>query len=270
MIRNQQPLPRIFRLGFFLTLIITLALLSGCDILLPAGPLPPTETPTQTLTPTATIDWFPATPTPTLQPTLAPTPMPTLADMRDGVTELLVSDDFTDQTLWATPHSASGNVAYGNENLTLAAAVKGAYLISDSQYTLSPDFYLEFTVDTSLCQGDDQYGVIFWRQSAGDYYRLIVTCEGRYRLEVVQGGMSSVAYDWEVASRLRPDAPASNRFGIWVLDGRFQLYINDTFQFEENIARNRTGELGAFVRTISGTTMTVRFSDLQIYEVSGE
>ena len=270
MIHNRHNFPRIFRLGLFLALVIALVLLAGCDILLPAGPLPPTETPTQTLTPTATIDWFPATPTPTLQPTDAPTPMPTLADVREGVTALLVSDDFTDESLWTTPHTSAGNVAYGNGNLNLAAAVNGAYLISDSQYTLSEDFYLEFTVETNLCQGDDQYGVIFWQRSAGDYYRLIVTCEGRYRLEVVQSGTSSVVHNWEVASRLRPDAPASNRFGVWVKDGQFQLYINDTFQFEENIARNRTGALAAFVRTISGTTMTVRFSDLQIYEVSGE
>ena len=161
MMQNRPSFSRIFRLGAFPVLLLALVFLAGCDILLPAGPLPPTETPTQTLTPTATIDWFPATPTPTLLATMAPTAMPTLADMREGVTELLVSDDFTDESLWSTPHSAAGNVAYGNGNLTLAAAQKGAYLYSNSRHTLSADFYLEFTVDTSLCQGNDQYGVVF-------------------------------------------------------------------------------------------------------------
>lgn len=266
----QRSFYRFFRLGFFLALVLALLLLTGCDILLPAGPIPATETPTQTLTPTATIDWFPATPTPTLLATMAPTAMPTLADVREGVTEVLVSDDFTDQSLWTTPHTAAGNVAYGNNNLTLAAAQNGAFLLSGSRYTLSANFYLEFTVDTNLCQSADQYGIIFWQQSEGDYYRLLVTCEGSYRLEVVQGGTTVVVHNWEVASRLRPGAPASNRFGLWVRDGQFQLYINDTFQFEENIARNRTGDLGVFVRTISGTAMTVRLSDLQIYRVNGE
>ncbi len=270
MIRNRPPFFRFFRLGVLPVLLLALVFLTGCDILLPAGPLPATETPTQTLTPTATIDWFPATPTPTLLATMAPTAMPTLADAREGVTELLVSDDFTDESLWNTPHSTAGNVAYGNGNLTLAAAQNGAYLFSLSRHTLSADFYLEFTVDTNLCQGNDQYGVIFWRQSEGDYYRLMVTCEGSYRLEVVQNGSTIVVHNWEVASRLRPDAPASNRFGLWVKNGQFQLYINDTFQFEESIARNRTGDLGVFVRTVSGSAMTVRFSDLQIYRVDGE
>jgi len=270
MIYNRSVFSRLVRLGAFPVLLLALFLLTGCDILLPAGPSPATETPTQTLTPTATIDWFPATPTPTQLATLAPTALPTLADVREGVTELLVSDDFTDETLWTTPHSTAGNVAYGNGNLTLAAAQNGAYLLSRSRHTLSADFYLEFTVSTSLCQSNDQYGVIFWRQSEGDYYRLMMTCEGSYRLEVVQGGSTIVIHNWEVASRLRPGAPASNRFGLWVKNGQFQLYINDAFQFEESIARNRTGDLGVFARTVSGTAMTVRISDLQIYRVDGE
>ncbi|MBG0788748.1 MAG: hypothetical protein H0S79_26970, partial [Anaerolineaceae bacterium] len=140
MMQIQRSFYRFFRLGVILALVSTLLLLTGCDILLPAGPIPATETPTQTLTPTATIDWFPATPTPTLLATIAPTAMPTLADVREGVTEVLVSDDFTDQSLWTTPHTAAGNVAYGNNNLTLAAAQNGAYLLSRSRYTLSANF----------------------------------------------------------------------------------------------------------------------------------
>lgn len=267
---NRPALSRFFRLGVLLALLSTLLFLAGCDILLPAGPVLPTATPTQTLTPTPTIDWFPATPTPTLQPTDAPTPMPTLADAREGVTELLVEDDFSDTELWTSPHGSAGNVAYGNNNLALAAAQNGAYLFSRSPYTLAADFYLELTVETSLCQGDDQYGFVFWRQSEGDYYRLLLSCEGSYRLEVVQGGSTVVIHNWEVASRFRPNAPASNRFGLWVHNGLFQLYINDTFQFEESIARNRTGDLGVFARTVSGSALTVRFSDLQIYRVGEE
>ena len=270
MMRLRPSIAKIIRLGVLLAALSTLLLLTGCDILLPPGPLPPTTTPTQTLTPTPTIDWFPATPTPTLQPTTAPTPVPTLSDVREGVTELLVEDDFSDPALWTSPHSAAGNVAYGNDNLTLAAAQNGAYLFSRSPYTLAANFYLEATVETSICQEGDQYGFVFWRQSEGDYYRLLLTCDGSYRLELVQSGSAIVIHNWEVASHLRPDAPASNRFGLWVRNGQFQLYINDAFQFEENIARNRTGELGVFARTVSGTTLTVRFSELQIYRVGEE
>ena len=256
--------------GLGILLLGLLFFTAGCDILLPAAPLEPTATPTQTFTPTPTTDWFPATPTPTFIPEPSATPQPTLAGRPDGVTELRVSDDFTDQSLWNTPISTSGNVAYGNESLTLAPALKGAYLFSLSQHTVSSEFYLELTVQTTLCQEDDQYGVVFWRQAEGDYYRLLLNCAGQVRLELVQGGVMVVVHDWEGASRIQPGAPATNRLGLYGSGGLFQLYINDTFQFEEKVAQNRNGDLGFFARTVTSSVMTVRISELEIYRVSEE
>jgi hypothetical protein len=256
--------------GLGLLVIGLMVFSAGCDILLPPGPLEPTATPTQTLTPTPTIDWFPATPTPTFIPEPSPTPQPTLAGSPDGVTELRVRDDFTDQTLWNTPISTSGNVAYGNESLTLAPALKGVYLFSLSQHTISSQFYLELTVQTTLCQANDQYGVVFWRQAEGDYYRLLLNCAGQVRLELVQGGVLVVVHDWESASRIQPGAPATNRIGLYASGGVFQLYINDTFQFEEKVANGRSGDLGFFARTVTSSVMTVRISELEIYRVSEE
>lgn len=260
----------------YLTLITSLFMISavmmaaGCDMLLPAAPLPPTATATQTLTPTVTIDWFPATATSTGLPTATPTPQPTLAGRPGGVTELRFADDFSDKTLWTAPQSLSGNVAYGNGNLNLAPAQKGSYLFSLSPYQLPSDFYLEITIQTTLCQGDDQFGLVFWRQSEGDFYRMLFNCEGEYRLELVQGGISTVIHDWEVAGRIQPGAPATNLIGLWVAKGSLRLYVNDTFQFEESVARERTGDLGLFARPVSGNAMTVRVSDLKVYQVSSE
>lgn len=256
--------------GLGLLLLGLLVLTAGCDILLPAAPLDPTATATQTLTPTSTIDWFPVTATPTLIVPPTATPQPTLVGHPSGVTELRVTDDFTDTQLWTQPSNASGNVAFGNENLTLAVARQSAYLFSLSQYSLSADFYLELTVQTTLCQPEDQFGVVFWRQAEGDYYRLLFSCAGEYRLELIQGGATVVVHDWEGASRMQPGAPATNRIGVYASNGVFQLYINDTFQFEERVAQNRSGDLGVFARAVEGNAMTVRVSELEIYRVSGE
>ncbi|MDY6873714.1 MAG: hypothetical protein SVR81_07085 [Chloroflexota bacterium] len=270
MITQNDRKTRKTRLGLTLLLFAFIIFGTGCNVLLPPGPQPPTATPTTTLTPTPTIDWFPATPTPTLIPISSPTPQATLPDTREGMTELLISDDFSDPTSWTAPSAASGNVAFGNENLVLAPAQQDAYLFSLSPYNLPANFYLELTFETTLCQQDDQFGIVFWRESQGDYYRIAFSCEGQYRLELVQSGVPVVVHDWENASNAQPGAPATNRVGLWVYQGTFQLYINDAFQFEERVAQNRSGELGVFARTVSSNAMTVRASDLQIYRVEEE
>jgi len=249
-------------------LILTgLVFLSACDLVPPEATLTPTFTPTQTETPTPTIDWFPATPTPTLPVLPSPTPQPTFEDTRTGIGERLVDDDFTNETLWEIRQSPAGNAAFGAQNLTLAIARSETSLISRSQHNLPEDFYLEITLQTSLCQPNDQTGILFWQLSEVDFYRLLIDCAGQIRLEVIQGGQTTVIQDWESGRRVQPGAPAANRLGVWVSRGLLHLYINDAFQFEQRIATNRSGGLGVFARTIAGIAMTVRFSDLQIYRV---
>jgi len=247
-----------------LTVLITL---SGCDPLPVEATITPTFTATQAETPTPTIDWFPATPTPTLVPLPSPTPQPTLEDLRSGIVGILVEDDFTEENLWTTRQSSVGNIAFGVQNLSLAIASPNTSLTSLSQHDLPEDFYLEITIQPTLCQPADQVGIIFWQQSEGDYHRLLIDCGGQVRLELIQGGQSFVLQDWESVQNVQPGAPATNRLGLWVSRGQFQLYVNDAFQFTRSIATNRSGALGVFARTISGSTMTVRFSDLQIYQV---
>jgi hypothetical protein len=261
----QQSHPFQALIGLFI--LAGVVILSGCDFLPEEPTITPTLTATQTETPTPTIDWFPATPTPSLQPPPSPTPQPTLEDLREGIAEILVNDDFTDENLWDTSQSQVGNITFGIQNLTLAIARPNTSLTSLSQHELPQNFYLELTLQTSLCQPSDQTGVLFWHQSEGDYYRVLMDCAGRVRLELIQGGQASVLQDWEYAQRFQPGAPAANRLGLWVSEGQFQLYINDAFQFSRTVASNRNGGLGVYARAISSNAVTVRFSDLQIYQV---
>jgi hypothetical protein len=251
-------------------ILAAMIVLPGCDILPPEPTITPTLTATQTETPTPTVDWFPATLTPTLLPQPSPTPLPTMEDMRTGVTELLIDDDFVDESLWSTRQSLAGNVTYGNENLTLAVARPETSLISRSHHHLPENFYLEMSLQTLLCQPEDQVGLLFWMDSDIDYYRLLINCAGQVRLELVQRGRTIVLYDWVSGAGVQPGTLATNRFGLYVSNGLFQLYINDIYQFEHRIAQNRSGDLGVFARTISGNALTVRFLDLQIYRIEAD
>ncbi len=226
-----------------------------------------TASPTLTVIPSPTIDWFPATPTPTFLPMNSPLPQPTLSVERPGVTELLIADDFTDPRQWLLTQNSAGNTAFGNENLTLAVSNQNAFLTSLSQHPIPTNFYLEITIENALCRSQDEFGIDFWHQSPNDYHRLLMNCSGQYRLELVQGGRSIVLHDWETGSRVMVGSPAVNNLGIWVLDGQFQLFINDTFQFEERISSNMSGDLGVFAKAINSSAMTIQFSDLKIFRV---
>ncbi|MFW5713055.1 MAG: hypothetical protein ACOCYU_00105 [Brevefilum sp.] len=257
--------------AFIVLLALSTALsLAGCDLLATPEPLPPTATSTATPIPSPTIDWFPDTPTPTFAAIVTPTPQPTLEGTLVGITELLVDDQFTDESQWQTPQTQSGNAAFGTQNLSLAVARPDTTLVSLSQYSLSPNFYLEMTVQTSLCEPLDQFGILFWHESNNDFYRLIINCAGQYRLELVQRGQNFVVHDWEAASQMALSAPATNRLALWVHNGTLQFFINDVIQFEEQIAKDRSGPLGVFARTVLGQAVTIRFSDLQIFRVEME
>ena len=257
------------KIVWVVVLVFTM-ILSGCAPAAPAETPTPTFTPTHTPTLTATPVWFPATPTPTSIAINTPTPQPTFESQREGISSLLIDDDFSDKSLWQTLESTSGNIAFGMGNLTLAVAQQNTALTSISQHDIPENFYLEITTQISLCQPSDQIGILFLYSGMGDTYRMLMTCNGQYRLELIQGGQRIAIRDWENASQMSLNMPASNRLGLWLHEGTLQFFINDVFQFEERIAQNRSGGLGLFARTIEGNAMTIRFSDLQIYQVELE
>ena len=260
--------PKIQTKWFFLgALFLAIVLLSGCTSLETPQPTLISPTATQTYTPTPTVDWFPATSTPTLIPSSTPTPPTTLQNPSEGVGNLIIQDDFTNTVWWQTLQSESGNIAFGEGNLTFAVSKQESTLTSLSQHNLPQNFYLEVTLQTSLCQLEDQIGIIFWQQSSNNFYRLLLNCSGQYRLELVQDGLSYVLVDWTVALQVQLGAPATNQLAIWVYQGDLRFFVNGAYQFTERVARDRTGTLGLFARTIAGPAMTVKFSDLAIYQV---
>ena len=255
-----------YRIVTIITLI-TIILVTGCSALGTREPLPPTPTITETAIPTPTIDWFPATATPTFIPSRTPTLAINIEAQQLDLKELLINDDFSNTALWQTSQSGSGNVAFGSQSLTLAVAGQGNALISLSQYLLPANFYLEITLQSSLCQPQDQAGINFWYQSSSDFYRLLINCAGQYRLELIQDGRNFVIHDWETAIEIQPGAPASNRVGIWAYQGQLELFFNDTFQREERVSTEQSGGLALFARSIESSAMTVKFSDLKIFSV---
>lgn len=247
--------------GFLLTIV-----LAAC------APEEPQElivenTPTATNTPsqTPTVDWFPATSTPTRIPTLAITPTPKLST---NLGEIIFEDDFSEPSLWDLGHTASGNISLGLNELTIAIATAGAYEYSLRSEPILSDYYVEVTTSPTLCQGEDQYGLLLRVSSPGDFYRYALSCDGRIRLDRVLNGAASSPQPWIANTVLPPGAPFPSRLGAWLSGDEMRFFINDQVQFTVKDPSLVNGNIGVFARSQGETAVTVNFSDLIVRQIS--
>jgi hypothetical protein len=239
-------------------------LLAACQSLALA---PPTETATPQPSPTATITqvWFP----PTATPTLPPTPLPPTAtpEPPSGQGAVLLQDDFSSHNSWQTGRMDAGNIAYGNQELTLAVAQAKGSLLSLRDKAVFTDFYLQITITPDLCQASDIYGVLF-RASGTDFYRLLINCGGQMRLERLLNGQGTVLQDWTYSPLLTSGMLGPHRFGIWAAGKTLRLYVDNTFQFGVTDSQLVIGAIGVYARSMNDTAETITFSDLVVNQVS--
>jgi hypothetical protein len=239
-----------------------MTLLISCSALDLAAPAEPTPTATETPLPSPTIVWFPPSVTPSPQAFFTSTPMP---EMRPGLGDVTVEDDFRDADVWGIAASDDGSSALNDGNLTLAVQ-PGVYLLSlRSGLTLS-DFYAEITASTSLCRGKDSYGLLV-RANAVAYYRFSVTCEQKMSAERISVGTREVLQSPLPTGDAPPGAPGQVRIGVWAVGREMRLFLNDRYQFTIVNANYPTGTVGVFVHSAGQTAAVVNFSDLKIQEV---
>jgi hypothetical protein len=246
-----------------ISILLLLGLTTACAALdvfaAPSAPLNATETPPAS----ATIDWFPASATPTPQVFSTQTPTP---EMRPGLGTLALTDDFSIANLWNISTSDQGSAAIDSKRLTLAVQPH-IYMISLRNDLVLGDFYAEIIAQPDLCRGRDEYGILI-RANAVAYYRFALNCNGQVRAERVsvnqkhplQSPVSSV------------DAPISTpgqvRIGIWASGSQMRFFLNDHYQFGINDANYASGTIGVFAYSISDTPVTINFSDLAVRKLN--
>jgi hypothetical protein len=246
---------------FFAFLIVMTGLLGAC---LPLESIPPTETPTPTETPppTLTIVWFPPSATPTLLafPSYTPTP-----EMSPGIGAMILSDNFSDSSVWDTAASDQGSAAISRNRLTLAVQ-PGVYLQSMRRDLTLSNFYAEITARPSLCRNGDSYGIIV-RSTGSSFYRFILSCNSQVRAERISGGVRLPIQEPVPSGDAPPGAPGEVVIGIWAVGSEMRLFLNGRFQFSVNERTFPSGAFGVFARAVGDTPMSVTFSDLTVYDV---
>jgi hypothetical protein len=247
-------------------LLLILLSLSACQIPTPF-PSPTLEIRTTTATtaphPTETIQWFPAThtPTPMATRTIMPTP-----DQRPGIGSALLHDAFTDVTIWPTSRNENGSLAYGKSEFTIAIANPGSSLSSIRPEPFLEDYYLEIIATANLCQQEDSYGLIL-RATADVFYRWVVTCSGMSRLERVKSGRYTIMQDWVPSGQIPIGFPAVLKLGVWAKGQEMRFFVGDVYQFSISDPTPASGQIGLFARSQGTTAVTICFSDLTIYQL---
>jgi len=250
---------------FVCLLAILVLWAGGCNGLLPTPTLLPTDTPSPVPSITPTIIWFPATFTPTVFPTLAAQPTP---EQLTGVGKMILSDNFSDTTLWSTGQNYLGSAAYGDQELTLAGAQPLGDLISLRKTPIPGDSYLEITSNLSMCRGADNYGLLLRASTQQDYYRLMISCLGLLRLERLKDGQIALLQDWIPSGQVPPGSPMELRLGVWAVGNELRFFVNDVYQFSARDPVWTNGKIGVYAHASGDSPLTVSFSDLQVYAVT--
>ncbi len=247
---------------FFATLILVL-FLTACA----PGQAVETSTasPTASQTPTATTDWFPATATPIIAPTSIPSPTP---DMHPGLGELILEDNFTSPSGWPDTEDSRTRVSVENGRLNLYTDIPGAILLAPRNAPAVGDFYAELTASTSLCAGNDEYGMMLRINGAGDHYRFALSCDGRAKVERVLNGATSVPVNWQAFPNVPSVAPSRVVLSVWASGSELRFFVNDVLLFTTTDSVIYTGRVGAFIRARGEGSLTVSFTDLSIYALT--
>lgn len=250
----------------YLILSYGLLFLSAClPTQIPPEVLEKTPTPTTTITPTATVEWFPATATPTIAPTIINTPTPEFIREQG---DIILQDNFDDPNTWLLGSTSSGNISLGVNELTIAIAEPGAYEYSIRSEPLLGDFYIEITTSATLCRGEDQYGLLLRMSSPGNFYRYALSCDGRVRLDRVIQGSATSPQPWIQNSAIPPGAPVPARLEVRLQGNEMDFFVNDQYQFTVNDPALQIGNIGVFARSVGDNAVTVNFSDLIVRQVN--
>ena len=220
--------------------------------------------------PTATIVWFPETPTWTPFPTMIATATP---ELFPGMGGQIFHDNFSDLKSWSDTTSqsnGSNNIILDRNRLTLAINQAPARLssINTLESASLTDFYAELTISVNRCSGDDSYGMLF-RAAGGDFaYRFLLNCSGMARVDHIRGSEVTLLQNSVTSGDAPPAAPGLVKMGVWTAGAEMRFYLNGHYQFRVINSYLKRGTLGVVANAISPNGMNINFSDLTVYSVA--
>ena len=261
-----------------------------------AATLPPAATATEqpkeiqsTPTPepiTPTVIVITATPTASQVPptaTLAPTEAPTATQA--GPTPTAIAGDPRTRLGnpgWRDPMDSDNNWPTGSDKYTAIDFKDGQLLLTGLEQTAGwrltwpelTDFYLEMTVKSGSCTGNDQYGFIFRvpePTTPDQGYLIGLTCDGHYFLRKWDGetkpkGTMTTLINYTTNSAIKGGSGQTNRLGIMAVGSRLIVYINGVMLGEAKDTQFTKGNFGLFVYAKETDNFVISVDEVSYWE----
>ena len=244
-------------------ILLPVLFLMACYAVVPQEPVPP-PTATVVPSPSATIEWFPPSPTPKPFSTIMVTPT---QEFRSEIGEVIFEDDFDSPEDWTVPQTDRGQINVSNGEINIIINEPKTFMIGTLEKPDVGNFFAEITANPILCSGRDEYGFLFRTISRDQYYRLVVTCDGEVRMDKLVNGELYIMYPPTRSGSVPVGAPSISKLEILTMRDEIRVFINGDPQFIVYDQDLRIGSFGVYARSAGDTAVTVSFSELIVREV---
>ena len=219
--------------------------------------------PTQTEEETPTV-----TPTPTNTPTTTPTepladtdPAKTLGEP-DWVNAMDNGDG------WPTGFDKFSTIVFEDGYLKLTADTEfDGWRLT---WPFLEDFYLEYTVQSPECKGNDHFGMMFRvpaNAKANKGYLYGITCDGKYGLRRWDGQTMFSPVQWTASDAINTKENAINKLGVMAEGENLTLYINGKKIKELTNDAYLKGSFGIFVGGTNIEDLTVWVDEIRYWVI---
>ena len=207
--------------GCLIGLCLLIAIGGGALYLIRSGmfaSMPPTQTPSPTRTQAQ-------------PPSDTPQPTATIVPIITG--ETILTDDFSDDTIWGLLDETTATIAYDGETLRMKVFEMNWLVWT----TPNGEYYQNVRTEVTASHNDGEdttaFGVICYQQEEVDsYYYAVMTPAGEYAIAIKKRGESDVFLtnndQWD-SSDLIPTNASSYRIGMDCGNGILSLYVNGQF-----------------------------------------